>query len=108
MKRNVATLIFAASLFTAQSALALTEVITTIPAYWVERDGSLTLYGTANGPCGSAIFGVSKLLANYDEIYGAAMLAMTKGYTMDLVVETCNGTRNIVTFVKVCANGAYC
>lgn len=108
VKQKFFALSLAMSLFVAQSAHALTEVITTIPAYWVERDGSLTLYGVANGPCGSAIFGVNKTLANYSEIYDAAVLAMKESYEMDLVVEGCNGTKNTVTFAKVCRDSSYC
>ncbi len=108
MKWKFFALSLALSLFVAQSAQALTEVITTIPAYWVERDGSLTLYGTVNGPCGSAVFVVDKTLANYSEVYDAAVLAMRESYEMDLVVESCNGTKNTVTFVKVCRDQSYC
>lgn len=89
-------------------ALALTEVITYIPAHWVERDGSYTFYGTNNGPCGSAIFGVSKSLANFNEVRDSLILAEVKSYKADLVVEACEGTKNTVTFAKVCRDSAYC
>jgi hypothetical protein len=108
MKRKLFALFFILGLSAAQSAQALTEVITTIPAYWVDRDGSLTLYGTAPGPCGGYIFGVNKTLANYSEIYDAAVLAMKESYKMDLVVEDCDGNKNTVTFAKVCRDQAYC
>lgn len=108
MKQKLIALSLAIGLFFAQSAQALTEVITPIPAYWVERDGSLTLYGTAPGPCGGYIYGVDKTLANYSEIYDAAVLAMRESYEMDLVVEGCNGTKNTVTFAKVCRDQSYC
>jgi hypothetical protein len=89
-------------------ALALTEVITYIPAHWVERDGSYTFYGTNNGPCGSAIFGVNKSLANFNEVRDSLILAEVKSYKADLVVEGCEGTKNTVTFAKVCRDSAYC
>ena len=89
-------------------ALALTEVITYIPAHWVQRDGSYTFYGTNNGPCGSGVFNVSKSLANFNEVRDSLILAEVKSYKVDLVVEGCEGTYNTVTFAKVCRDSAYC
>ncbi len=108
MKRRIIVLSLVLGLFAAQSVQALTEVITTIPAYWIERDGSLTLYGTVNGPCGSNTFSVSVTLANYDEVHEAAVMAMDRSYEMDLVVESCSGNKNVVTFAKICRDPAYC
>lgn len=108
MKKKISITLTILMILLSPLAQALTEVITAIPAYWVERDGSLTLYGTANGPCGSTLFNVSKSLVNYDEIYGASVLAMIKSYPMDLVVEGCSGNTNKVTFVKVCRDATYC
>ncbi len=107
MKRIVISALLA-SLLAAQPALALTEVITYIPAHWVERDGSYTFYGTNNGPCGSAVFKVSKNLANFNEVRDSLILAEVKSYKTDLVVEGCEGTYNTVTFAKVCRDSAYC
>ena len=95
MKRILIATAVALSLV-APTAQALTEVITYIPAEWIQRDGSRTFYGTVNGPCGSAIFNVSKSLANFNELRD------------DLVVEACEGTANTVTFAKVCRDLAYC
>lgn len=92
----------------APTAQALTEVATYLPAEWIERDGSYTFYGTTNGPCGSAIFGVSKSLANFSEMKTNLVIAMSKSYKVSLVVEACEGTKNTVTFAKVCRDSAYC
>lgn len=107
MKRVTLCITSALSLV-ATAALALTEVVTYIPAHWVERDGSYTFYGTNNGPCGSAIFGVNKSLANFNEVRDSLILAEVKSYKVDLVVEACEGTKNTVTFAKVCRDSAYC
>ncbi len=107
MKR-VSLIIASALSLAAPVAWALTEVISYIPAHWVERDGSYTFYGTNNGPCGSAIFGVSKSLANFNEVRDSLILAEVKSYKVDLVVEGCEGTKNTVTFAKVCRDSAYC
>lgn len=107
MKRTLTTIALSL-LLAAQPAQALTEVLTYIPAYWVERDGSYTFYGTNNGLCGSAVFNVSKSLANFNEVRDGLILAMTKSYKVDLVIEACEGTKNTVTFVKVCRDSAYC
>lgn len=85
-----------------------TEVFTTIPAEWIETDGSRTFYGASDGPCGSNIFGVSKSLPNFTEMKDDLVVAMIKSYRVDLVVESCSGTKNIVTFAKVCRDPAYC
>lgn len=92
----------------APAVQALTEVVTTIPAVWIERDGSRTFYGTNNGPCGSAIFGVNKTLPNFSDLRDDLTLAMVKGYRVDLVVEGCEGTKNTVTFAKICRDSSYC
>lgn len=107
MKR-IPLIITLAIFFVAPVSLALTEVITYIPAHWVEREGSYTFYGTNNGPCGSAIFGVSKSLANFNEVRDSLILAEVKSWKVDLVVEACEGTKNIVTFAKVCRDSTYC
>jgi hypothetical protein len=36
------------------------------------------------------------------------ILAEVKSYKADLVVEGCEGTKNTVTFAKVCRDSAYC
>lgn len=108
MKRIITSVITAILLVMAPTAQALTEVLTYIPALWIERDGSYTFYGTTNGPCGSAIFGVSKSLVNFSEMKTNLVIAMSKSYKVDLVVEACEGTKNTVTFAKVCRDAAYC
>lgn len=107
MKRTL-TLGAIALLLAAQSAQAITEVLTYIPAGWIELDGSRTFYGTNNGPCGSAIFGVSKSLPNFNELRDDLVIAMAKSWKVDLVVDGCIGTKNVVTFAKVCRDSAYC
>lgn len=107
MKRILIAAAAALSLV-APTAQALTEVVTFISAVWIERDGSRTFYGTTNGPCGSAVFKVSKSLANFNELRDDLVIAMMKSYEVDLVVEGCEGTYNTVTFAKVCRDSAYC
>lgn len=107
MKRILLATAVALSLV-APTAQALTEVVTYIPAVWIQRDGSRTFYGTVNGPCGSAIFNVSKSLANFNELRDDLVIAMVKSYRVDLVVEACEGTYNTVTFAKICRDSAYC
>jgi hypothetical protein len=108
MKRVISTFILGATIFASTAHAFLTEVITTIPAKWVERDGSHTFYGINNGPCGSAIFGVSKSLANFTAVSDDMILAMVKSYKVSMVVEACDGTKNTVTFSKVCRDPAFC
>mgnify|MGYP000163564006 CR=1 FL=1 len=107
MKRILIASIIVSSLVAQTANALLVEVLTYIPAEWIERDGSRTFYGTSNGPCGSAIFGVSKSLANFNELRDDLVLAMTKSYKVSLVVEACEGTKNTVTFAKVCRDSAY-
>ncbi len=108
MKRILIASVVALSLVAQTAHALLVEVLTYIPAEWIERDGSRTFYGTNNGPCGSAIFGVSKSLANFNELRDDLVLAMTKSYKVSLVVEACDGTKNTVTFAKICRDSAYC
>lgn len=108
MKRLITSLAAAAMLAASVPASALTEVLTYIPAHWVQRDGSYTFYGTNNGPCGTAVFNVSKSLANFYELRDSLILAEVKNYKVDLVVEGCEGTYNTVTFAKVCRDAAWC
>lgn len=107
MKRILTTVALSLVLIT-QPAWALTEVLTYLTAVWIERDGSRTFAGTNNGPCGSAVFKVSKSLANFNELRDDLVIAMVKSYKVDLVVEGCEGTYNTVTFAKVCRDSAYC
>lgn len=104
MKRTSLVLVAVFSL----SVVHATEVVTTITAEWIETDGSRTFYGANNGPCGNNLFGVSKSLPNFIDLKDDLVLAMVKSYKVDLVVESCVGAKNTVTFAKVCRDPAYC
>lgn len=98
----------------AQPAQALQEIVTTVPAYWIQPDGSIMVYATIPNQCNAGgLLWIDKSLENFGTLEKNVVLAMTKSYKMDFVVDGCTvqtGGTNYgrVTYGKICAVSSYC
>ncbi|MCK9378561.1 MAG: hypothetical protein M0P97_00240 [Candidatus Moranbacteria bacterium] len=103
MKRIAMVFAVCTFLFVSATSATAGEYLGYLTNYWVESNGDLTFYlDSSTGLCGSTVYKVRKSQSNFNELYPALMLALAKGYEVDLVVTSCTGSYNYVDFAKIC------
>lgn len=103
MKRIVIVFAVCVLLFASTISAKAGEYQGYLRNYWVESNGDLTFYlDSSTGMCGSIVYKVQKSKSNFNELYPALMLALSKGYMVSLVVTSCSGSYNYIDFAKVC------